>query len=301
MENPWSVYWANANLHSCLAADEKSQLAIEQLWFDMALQLPAKAKVLDLATGNGAVPHALLSHNPSLLIDAVDKADIKPELSNEFSQTLSKVRFFPNQDIVALDATLFSAHHYDALVSQFGAEYAGLHDVLDGCLPLLKLGGKVKLIVHHECSNLLSSSRMKLEELAWLLTEKGLVDTLVDWSKGLTSFAVLEKKGRDNMEHCAVRSEQISGQVFAAVRLISELKNEAHEDKIVVAETMRSKMRAEQQRLQQLSSAAQSADDIEALKLVFKKHHCAVPKVERIEFSARDYLLGWSIESHRTY
>ena len=76
----WSLYWAEDRLHSCVATDDEAdQKILNQLWASFSDKLPDAAQVMDLATGNGAVPAALLAAKPSLKIAAVDLADIQPQ------------------------------------------------------------------------------------------------------------------------------------------------------------------------------------------------------------------------------
>ena len=77
----WSLYWAENRLHSCVASGgEADQKVLNALWVALAESLPEQADVLDLATGNGAVPAAMLSVNSGLNIEAVDLADIDPTM-----------------------------------------------------------------------------------------------------------------------------------------------------------------------------------------------------------------------------
>jgi len=299
-QSPWSLYWQTAELHSCLATDkEKDQLLLEKQWYDFADLLKVGASVLDLATGNGSVPHALLERNSSLVIDAVDQAKIRPDLSVKHSKSLEKVKFYPDQDIIQLNESIFKPESYDALVSQFGAEYAGLPIVLEKCLKLIKPGGQLKFIIHHQDSQLLANSQRKLKELTHVLLDNGFVDTLVAWSNGNVGFEQLEKQGLDNIHNCSARSEQISGQIFEAVRQIAARAKSDPERGVEMATILKDRMLGEFQRLTQLISVAQSKNQILDLESIFIESGFNAPRVNKIEFDLENYLLAWNIEASR--
>jgi len=246
-----------------------------------------------------AVPYALLKYNSQLKIDAVDRAKIRPDLTAQQLESLASVHFYAEQDIVDLSAQIFVNDSYDAMVSQFGAEYASLTKVLERCLPLVKKGGMIKFIVHHEGSDLLKSSRRKLEELFDVLNDGGFVDTLVNWANGIATFDDLEQQGVVNIERCKVRSEQISGQIFGAVRAIAELAEANPKGCIEIAENLKVRMLAERQRLEQLSDAAHDQQEIQALMPIFIEHGFAPAQYNEIKLPASNYLLAWNIESLR--
>lgn len=296
----WSLYWESANLHSCLASSgEEDQKLLEQQWYEFAETLATTARVLDLATGNGAVPYALLSRCSELHIDAVDYADIQPTKRLNQSALLNKVVFHPNTDINSLSEMEFEENGFDALTSQFGIEYAGLNSVLSKCIKLIKPGGRVKLIVHHTDSELLISSRRKLEELNHLLADQGLVESLVLWSKGQIEFHVLEVSGKDNIKNCPNRSLHVSGQVFDGINKILSMAQSRPHEGVLLAETMRTRMLAEQERLRQLDAAAVAQDELFALESLFTEAGFGKIRTNTIELEPQGYLLAWNIEAEK--
>jgi hypothetical protein len=98
--DPWSIYWQADNVDSCVAsASKRDAEAIAQLWQDFAVEQPDAASVLDLATGNGTVPLALLRGNESLQITGVDKADIDPLKFLSAPGLLAQVKFAGGIDV----------------------------------------------------------------------------------------------------------------------------------------------------------------------------------------------------------
>ena len=102
-EVAWSLYWSQDRLHSCVASkDSHDQKIQDDLWKEFANSLPEQARVLDLATGNGAVPSALLGARSDLEVDAVDQADIDPLKFLSGNEVLRDVRFHANTDILQM-------------------------------------------------------------------------------------------------------------------------------------------------------------------------------------------------------
>src|SRR5690606_27813515 len=76
----WSDYWASGRLHSCATSFQGNYAgAIGGFWRAALSSLPAHSRVLDLATGNGAVPALLWDlHRGAAQVDAVDLAHVAP-------------------------------------------------------------------------------------------------------------------------------------------------------------------------------------------------------------------------------
>ena len=79
MDDVWTRYWESGKPDSCIPTQSPDDIRpVRAFWCDLAAGLSGGSRVLDLATGNGAVPRMLLDSKPSLKITAVDKAGIDP-------------------------------------------------------------------------------------------------------------------------------------------------------------------------------------------------------------------------------
>ena len=142
--NPWSLYWSEDKLYSCVAqSSEQDQAVLNTCWKEFAQSLKPDSHLLDLATGNGAVVDALLSANQSLQIDALDKASINPEQILTKHSDLKNVHFHSDTDVFE---THFDSEKFDAITSQFGIEYAGLIKSSLHVMPYLKIAGRFQFI-----------------------------------------------------------------------------------------------------------------------------------------------------------
>jgi len=174
-DDPWTPYWQAHRLHSCIASRRPDdQREIDGYWVRFARTLARGSRVIDLATGNGAVPFALVQAGLELDITAVDKADINPRRYLPNTESLRHVRFMGGVDLRQFPAL----GPYDAVTSQFGIEY--LPDQVRGAViaRLLQTGGRFQLLVHHAESAIVRPRQRDLEELNILLEPGSLMDAL---------------------------------------------------------------------------------------------------------------------------
>lgn len=292
----WSLYWSQDQLQSCVSGQfEQGQAAIDDLWTAFAQQLQEGASVLDLATGNGAVPVALLKSNVGLEIDAVDAADIDPNAFLTDHPELRAVRFRANTDILELP---FENHQFDAITSQFGIEYAGLEAATTKVIPLLAQRGRLGFLIHHEQSEILRSSARKLEELGALLTPDGLLETLERLLRGAVSFQDLEVAGQRYLDLESTKTDAITGQVFSGINQIAEMLRANPGDALKLGATLDLRLRAEQERLRQLKAAARSEEQfVSYLQLL---EDLKMTNIQNNKITAEDALIGCFVSAQKT-
>ena len=302
-EVPWSLYWAEDRLHSCVASGaDADQQTLNKVWSDFALRLPAGAKVLDLACGNGAVASAMLSTQPALVIDAVDQADIAPQQFLEAHPELEKVVFHANTDINQLD---FNAASFDALTSQFGIEYAGLTTAAESSVECLASGGLMCFIIHHKQSGIIQSSQLKLSEMKQLLDQDGLIECLLRVLRGEVDFAVLETLGAEYLAAKIQRTEQISGRVFAGINQIATTLQSDPKQAYSLGATLKLRLDSEYQRLLQMDSAAQDELQMSQFGVQLEQLGMQIGSIEpffadHASGEALDqYLLGWLVQANK--
>lgn len=296
----WSLYWADDRLQSCVAADDnEDQQALNSLWQAFAQTLNSDARVLDLATGNGAVPAALLTAQSELQIDAVDSAEIAPLTTLSDPSVVAAVSFHANTDINALP---FTEPTFDALTSQYGIEYAGLEAATLAALGCLKDGGKLAFLVHHDESEIISSSRAKLEELNRINEPSGLIETLLAVLRGEKPFTELEALGQAYVQGDFVKTQQLSGQVFAAIEQVANLMQSEPQQARDLGATLGLRLRSEQQRLQEMNQAAQTEEQMQAYSDFLTRQAMTVSELRPvyIDDNKEEYLLGWLVQAEKS-
>ncbi|MEO6102064.1 MAG: class I SAM-dependent methyltransferase, partial [Pseudoxanthomonas sp.] len=171
----WTSYWAGGALHSCAGSFAGNYSgAIGDFWRKVFQGLEEPGRVLDLATGNGALPLLLWEQrgeNAGVQIDAVDLAAVVPPWYQP-----SQHRGVEFHGGVAMEKLPFPDDTFDLVVSQFGLEYARWPDALHECLRVAAADGRVAFIMHHADSLLVQLGRVELENQHLLLAEAGLLD-----------------------------------------------------------------------------------------------------------------------------
>lgn len=168
----WSQYWSAGGLHSCPGSFAGNYAgAIADFWQTALADLAPDARVLDLATGNGALPQMLLQrYGDGVSVDAVDAAQLAPAWFSPLQYP--KIRFHSG---VMIEALPFEDASFDYVISQYGIEYAGRQDACRQALRVLRPNGHLAFVMHHSGSVLARVARDEQEHFAWLLGSDGLL------------------------------------------------------------------------------------------------------------------------------
>jgi ubiquinone/menaquinone biosynthesis C-methylase UbiE len=295
----WTIYWAEDHLQSFVATDgDADKHPLNSIWQEFARSLNDGAKVLDLATGNGAVPVALLSAREQLKIDAVDQAAIDPIQFVKGVTELEAVNFHPDIDVNTLP---FTSDSFDAITSQFGIEYAGLLEATGKALEVLKTNGRMSFLIHHADSAIIDSSRAKLREMEQLLKQGGLIETLLQVLRGTIEFSELESQGAVYLNADIVRTQAISGQVFTGIGEIANAMQTDMARAVNLGATIKLRLSSEHERLKQMGKAAQSNADMIEYRKLLELNGMELSTMQAIyaDESDQKYLLAWLVQGQK--
>lgn len=174
----WSRYWKHGASHSCGGSyGGRYEGALAHFWRAAFAQLAPDARLLDIATGNGALPQLLLHFDPegARSCDAVDLAQMAPAWVADLTPSQRpRVRFHGGQ---AAETLPFADGQFDLVMSQYGLEYTDLARSVPELLRVLKAGGQVRLVVHHAQARPVLLAHTELTHLAWLEQPAGLLET----------------------------------------------------------------------------------------------------------------------------
>ena len=172
----WARHWASGAVHSCAGSyDETYGGAIASFWRGVAATWTPGAHVLDIATGSGALPRLLhgLASGPALQLDAVDLAPVQPAWWQALpAADQARLRF---QGGVAAEALPFADGQFDAIVSQYGLEYADLPRAVAELLRVRAPQGQVALVLHHAASRPVTLAAVEMAHIGWLRSAEGLL------------------------------------------------------------------------------------------------------------------------------
>jgi len=163
--------------HSCgTSYDSTYGGAIGDFWRSAFAAPAAGDRVLDLATGNAALPRLLLSFRPQspIEIDAVDIAQVAPAWTLDLDpQQRQRLRIHCG---VSAESLPFADDRFALVVSQYGIEYADLSLAIPEALRVLAPGGRIRFLMHHALARPVGLAGDEIEHIDWLLQPGGLVD-----------------------------------------------------------------------------------------------------------------------------
>ncbi|GIX32215.1 MAG: hypothetical protein KatS3mg125_0171 [Lysobacterales bacterium] len=174
----WNRYWASGALHS-LAGSFRGNYegAIRAFWLECFSNLSSADRVLDLGTGNGALPRLLLEWLPRERwpdIEAVDLAEPRPGWLAEYPD--APVRF---RGGVRMEALPLADGTMSLITAQFALEYGEWPATAAECARVLAPGGRLAAVLHHADSHLSAVAKEELRHLEWLLGEAELEPVLL--------------------------------------------------------------------------------------------------------------------------
>lgn len=163
----WDEYWQLGHITSFGESFKGNYSGmLRNIWCHEFETLPDNFKVLDIATGNGALPllisQCLINKKLSGHIDGIDLAKIKTEINNHDLSESIKIKL---KGGVNCDCLPFDNEKYDLIVSQYGIEYSNLSKSIPEAVRVLKSGGRLSIVTHHYQSFIINRNRRILNIL----------------------------------------------------------------------------------------------------------------------------------------
>jgi len=173
----WSRYWSSGVLHSCPGSfRDNYDGALAQFWHAQFAALKPGQRVLDVATGNGALPRLLLGVDGGAdcgcTIDAIDLATLAPAwLDRLDADRRARLHLHPG---VLAEQLPFEDACFDLVISQYGIEYAELAVALAQVRRVLGPGGRLRLLMHHRASVPVEKGDIEARLIETLFADDGL-------------------------------------------------------------------------------------------------------------------------------
>lgn len=172
----WSQFWQQGHTTTFgEALADNYEGTIRDFWVGCFQSLPVKARLLDVATGNGAL--ALLagqfaaSEGRQWAIDACDLAQINLQAPNNMDICLHSQ--------VACEELPFEDNSFDLVSSQFGFEYSDVGRSLAEFFRVLQPGGSLAAVCHHSDSYTLQNSRKEQAIYRQALEDNNVFDAAI--------------------------------------------------------------------------------------------------------------------------
>lgn len=176
----WKGYWKADRVASCAPDNSATNDAIRDAWIELLADLPDGARILDVATGNGILlsyaASAAARDGKRFALTGVDLADIDPpRYVSSLSPGLREAVFIGG---VAAESLPFEADAFDAVISQYGLEYAALERALGEVARVLCAGGTLTWLAHSEDSEVVRQNSDHGEQVDLLLAPRGPLEAM---------------------------------------------------------------------------------------------------------------------------
>jgi ubiquinone/menaquinone biosynthesis C-methylase UbiE len=161
MNDHWSEYWSQGCLTS-FGTDFSDNYTgvLKDIWMPFANELVTGFSILDIGTGNGALPYLLANELVGAdicgEIIGVDLADINTLKIEEHKSV--KIRLEGKVNI----EEFISDDKFDFVISQFGIEYSNLKLSLPRVTKVLNPNASFHIVCHHDKSMIIKRNRRVL-------------------------------------------------------------------------------------------------------------------------------------------
>ena len=150
--------------------------------------MPHRARVLDIAAGNGAVATLAaefsLDHQTEFFVAATDLAVVVTDLIGE-DKTRAARENIEFHGRVPCEQQPFDDGSFDLVTSQFGFEYSDIARTLPEVRRVLVPNGRFVAVVHHAESELIVAARRELDLYALALDKFDVFNRLVGYHESL--------------------------------------------------------------------------------------------------------------------
>lgn len=325
----WTRYWARGSVTTFEGHfSDNYDAEVRDFWWRQFASLPEDGTLVDLATGNGALPllaaRYAREHGRRLSIIGVDSAAIDVEALRtalpDLAVDLDATRLLGD---TRLEDTGLPAAGADLVTSQFGFEYGDTAAGAREAFRLLRSGGRLAMILHHADSAILSQAREGLRQVQLCVDGERLLARARLLIKLLRSarrdpggrrliLSPGAEKARDDMlaaiqrirEYAArpeVQAEDtgfLEFMVPAVMRLVDQSHGAAPHRVEQAMAGLADEIESYRRRMSDLASAARSGTDMDLIEEQLADAAFADIVREPL-FYGGDTLLGWALTATR--
>jgi len=309
---PWTDHW---QFKSAAGGSDRTSLdiLIEPSWIEFTDLLPSDATVLELATGNGVVARSCAERasacRKALEIDAVDAADIKPPVQDlDAEDRVPKIRF---QGGVWLEDLPFRDDKFQAVISQFGFEYADEALTVSEVSGVLSPNGKLRFVIHMRGGAVWSDIDYRHKRLNGVLAENGAVNLVLTLARAQqkndeSTFTRKMKRLPAAVDKARELAKQAPSDDSALFYAREFLYTWSHRREYRFSDLLRSvedgwiHATGTAKRYEQMLQVARSAEDISALCERFKSVGLTINAVRQICSPDNGAPVAWQVDARRS-
>jgi SAM-dependent methyltransferase len=325
-QESWSAYWRLGEPTTLNFFREGYTGELAEFWHPLVDALPEGARVVDMATGNGAVAVVVLrrarSLGRTLTIEGVDVAQIDPVTHAgklpRLREDLQAIQFHPG---TPLERTGLPGAAYDLVTSQYGIEYGDVAAAVAEIARLLRPGGRFGAILHSTDSNVARTATHIDRLLTLLLDELEIparVRRLVAALGAVRDRADLARSRHDEQTRPLwIALEQATGRAQAFSAHDEEMRGTTHgflqqilaplndairlasADKLALIEQVETKSRNLQRRMTALHASALDPAGLDRFTDRLRAVGLIPEPAQSIRFGARHEAMGYGVVARR--
>jgi ubiquinone/menaquinone biosynthesis C-methylase UbiE len=161
----WEDFWRSGRLVSCPTDSTDAYTGnVRRVWEAFFGALPAGARLLDVGTGNGALPlialEAARKRSVAFEVHGVDLARIDPRRTVPDGERLFGNAVFHGG--VGAEAMPFADRHFDAVTGQYALEYTRSDAALIEIRRVMAAGAPARFVLHHASSIVVTTAQESL-------------------------------------------------------------------------------------------------------------------------------------------
>lgn len=294
MNNAWTQYWTTeARSEGGCCGDGEIAEVLDEVWAEFAETLPPRARVLDLATGDGAVLRRIRARRPKAELVGVDLAEALPRPGRN-------IRLMPG---VAMEDLPFEAGRFDAVTAQFGLEYGDIERAIREVSRVLVPGGRARGLGHHRDSPMIAHNVARRHALAWAVLESGWLDKARSFARAraLANLPVPPTFRTAVDEASRLHPGQpVAAEFIAAI--LQSLQLHAHapvERTLQALDRLAQKARHEMGRIELLERAALDDDQVATCTDWLDQAEMRVDQVRMLTEPSQSRPFAWMIDATR--
>ena len=300
-EKGWSDYWKkdSADGEVFVNAEGERHPALVEFWRAHFASLRDGARVIDLASGAGSI-YAHLPEEHTFQLSATDISAVALQALQE--------RFPPVSTVVcSADAIPLDDESFDAVVSQFGAEYAGIGAFAEAAR-LVAPGGDFIGLCHIQDGYIDSDNQRQLAE-AKIVVEQGFIDHATRMITAAFAGDTAALKGAqdafitaaapivEGMSRCR---KGIHTYLYQGFRQLYERRQQYDLADITGwLDAMRGELDVNLDRLSRMCAAALSQSDVDEIKKVFEEQGLKDVHCTPFNTPGNDLPVAWNLTAHK--
>jgi ubiquinone/menaquinone biosynthesis C-methylase UbiE len=196
----WSNYWRQGLITTFSGGsfEQGYEGPIAHFWQTVLDSVPDDGRILDLATGNGAIPALCLSYGKqkgrSWHITGIDYARINPP---EFGSAPARGGLQERVNLrgeTRMEKTGLASNEFDLITSQFGIEYGDIERTASEVWRLLAFCGTLACVMHHPNSQIVKDAQRDFLQTKMVLDEERLDRKVKDLALVVASHSTPESR-----------------------------------------------------------------------------------------------------------